>query len=67
MNDTIFIFGCMMFFCFWRWQTWKTRCEKAEQERDIQYSNYQNCLRALAEYDPVLKNKLRKDGFYGQG
>lgn len=66
MTEVETIFGLMMFFFFNRWMVWKERCKQAEHERNIQYSNYQNCLRALAEYDPALKMKLAKDGFYGK-
>lgn len=38
---------------------------KLKKENEINYSNYQNCLRALAEYDPRLKEKLKKEGKIG--
>ena len=31
------------------------------QENKINYSNYRNCLLALAEYDPKLKEYLEKN------
>lgn len=35
---------------------------KYYRKNEINYSNYQNCLRALAEYDPRLKEKLKEEG-----
>ncbi len=32
------------------------------EENDRNYSNYQNCLKALAEYDPKLSAYLRQRG-----
>jgi len=35
---------------------------KLKKENECNYSNYINCLRALAEYDPKLKEKLKEEG-----
>jgi hypothetical protein len=35
-------------------------CAKLKQERDIYYSNYQNCLLALKEHDPKLAKYLKE-------
>ncbi len=35
---------------------------KYYKKNEINYSNYINCLRALAEYDPRLKEKLKEEG-----
>jgi len=35
---------------------------KYYKKNEINYSNYQNCLRALSEYDKDLAEYLEKDG-----
>jgi len=35
---------------------------KYYRKNEINYSNYQNCLRALAEYDKNLAEYLEKEG-----
>lgn len=39
-----------------------TEYMKLKKERDIYYSNYQNCLLALKEHDPKLARYLRGQG-----
>lgn len=35
---------------------------KYYRKNEINYSNYQNCLRALSDTDPSLKEHLEKEG-----
>ena len=44
----MFIIGCLLI-----------KIYKLEKKNQINYSNYQNCLRALSEYDRELANYLR--------
>lgn len=46
----VFVIGCLII-----------KLYRTTKERDIHYSNYKNCLMALAEYDPKLKEYLEKD------
>ena len=38
------------------------RLYQVSKEKKIYYSNYKNCLRALADYDKDLKAYLEKEG-----
>lgn len=46
----IYIIGCLII-----------KLSKLSEENKINYSNYRNCLLALAEYDPKLKDYLEKN------
>lgn len=46
----IFIIGCLLI-----------KLYKTNKQKNIYYSNYQNCLRALKEYDPKLSEYLSKE------
>lgn len=46
-----FIIGCLII-----------KLYRTNEEKKFYYSNYKNCLMALAEYDPKLKNYLESKG-----
>lgn len=39
---------------------------RKKQESKINYNNYHNCLKSLAEYDPKLKEYLEERWKYGR-
>lgn len=45
----LFIIGCLAI-----------KLYRVNEEKKIYYSNYQNCLMALGEYDPGLKDYLER-------